>query len=428
MMKKHIKNITAVLISLIVVLGLTACGSKSPSGNKAGSTGSEEKDLKKITFCLDWTPNTNHTGVYAAQALGYYEKAGLDVEIVQPPENGALTMCASGQAQFAVDAQDTMAAAIDGDEPLGITAVAGLVQHNSSGILSRKGDGIDRPKGLEGKSYSTWEIPTELKMMEYVVAADGGDFSKVKLIPNDITDEPAALAAGQTDAVWVFYGWSGINADIEGVPVGHLIVVLQVLVVFQALGDTEIITAAKHDRIRDSYSYAHSPLSVNWPNAGIGFTCAEGIAPNSQVETRTCVYSQSKSRITSREREFQVDRNVEVITMIGLVLLIIRISESERLPIMNNVEARLQGQALNRGERIVQNHSKIESRQRLKAPAFGFISTLPGKAHHRETSAKRPYTIDVRDLAECLWAGKEQQRSHQCDQYFLHSREYLISK
>ena len=221
MMKKHIKNITAVLIILIVVLGLTACGSKSPSGNKAGSTGSEEKDLKKITFCLDWTPNTNHTGVYAAQALGYYEKAGLDVEIVQPPENGALTMCASGQAQFAVDAQDTMAAAIDGDEPLGITAVAGLVQHNSSGILSRKGDGIDRPKGLEGKSYSTWEIPTELKMMEYVVAADGGDFSKVKLIPNDITDEPAALAAGQTDAVWVFYGWSGINADIEGVPVDY---------------------------------------------------------------------------------------------------------------------------------------------------------------------------------------------------------------
>ena len=57
---------------------------------------------------------------------------GSNVEIVQPPENGALTMCASGQAQFAVDAQDTMAAAIDGDEPLGITAVAGLVQHNNS--------------------------------------------------------------------------------------------------------------------------------------------------------------------------------------------------------------------------------------------------------------------------------------------------------
>ncbi len=175
------------------------------------------EDLTKITFCLDWTPNTNHTGLYAAQALGYYEEAGLDVEIVQPPENGAVLMCAAGQAQFAVDAQDTMAGALDQDEPLGITAVSALIQHNTSGILSRAGDGIDSPKGMEGKKYSTWELPVELAMIEHVMTEDGGDFSKVELIPNDITDEPAALAAHQTDSVWVFYGWSGINAEVEGV-------------------------------------------------------------------------------------------------------------------------------------------------------------------------------------------------------------------
>ena len=176
----------------------------------AGQTGT-------ITLCLDWTPNTNHTGIYAAQALGYYEEEGLDVEIVQPPENGAVLMCAAGQAEFAIDAQDTMAAALDQEEPLGITAVAAILQHNTSGILSRAGDGIDSPKGLEGKTYSTWESPIELKMIEYVMKQDGGDFSKLKLIPNDITDEPAALAAHQTDSVWVFYGWSGINAEVEGV-------------------------------------------------------------------------------------------------------------------------------------------------------------------------------------------------------------------
>ena len=54
----------------------------------------------EITFCLDWTPNTNHTGLYVAQALGFYEEAGLDVMIVQPPENGATLMCAAGQAQL----------------------------------------------------------------------------------------------------------------------------------------------------------------------------------------------------------------------------------------------------------------------------------------------------------------------------------------
>ena len=176
---------------------------------------------KEITVCLDWTPNTNHTGLYAAKALGYYEEAGLDVTIVQPPENGAPLMCASGQAQFAVDAQDTIAAAFDMDEPLEVTAVAALIQHNTSGIVSRAGDGITSPKGLEGKTYSTWESPIELAMIEHVMTQDGGDFSKVQLIPNDITDEPAALAAHQTDAVWIFYGWSGINAQIEGVDVDY---------------------------------------------------------------------------------------------------------------------------------------------------------------------------------------------------------------
>ena len=124
----------------------------------------EDKDLEKVTFCLDWTPNTNHTGLYVAQAQGYYEEAGLDVEIVQPPENGAALMCAAGQAQFA-----------------------------------------------------TWESPIELAMLENVVNGDGGDFSQVTLIPNDITDEPAALAANQTDAIWVFEGWGYINSEVEGI-------------------------------------------------------------------------------------------------------------------------------------------------------------------------------------------------------------------
>lgn len=169
-----------------------------------------------LTFCLDWTPNTNHTGLYTAQALGYYEEAGLNVSIVQPPENGATLMCASGQAQFAIEAQDTLASALDSGNDLGVTTVAALLQHNTSGIISRAGEGMDTPAGLEGKTYSTWETPTELAIMEQVVTEAGGDFSKVTLIPNDITDEPGALAAHQTDAIWIFYGWGGINAELSG--------------------------------------------------------------------------------------------------------------------------------------------------------------------------------------------------------------------
>jgi len=209
-------KILGAALAVSMMMGTAAFAGETETATEAAR---DFGDAGKITFCLDWTPNTNHTGVYVAQAKGFYEEAGLDVTVVQPPENGATQMCASGQAQFAVDAQDYVTGAWTAEEPLPVTAVAAILQHNTSGIMSRKGEGLDTPKGLEDHEYSTYNLPTELAMMKYIVEKDGGDFDKVKLIPNDITDEPAALAAKQTDAIWVFYGWGGLNADIEGVPV-----------------------------------------------------------------------------------------------------------------------------------------------------------------------------------------------------------------
>ena len=217
--KKNIFKKIVAVAGVASMLLLSACGNNNTAaGSQAGASSTENKELTKITLCLEWTPNTNHTGFYAAQALGYYKEAGLEVEIVQPPEDGATAMCAAGQAQFAIAAQDTMVAALALDEPLEISAVAALIQHNTSGIISRQGDGITTAKGLEGKRYSTWDSPIELATLKNLVEKDGGDFSKVKLIPNNITDEPGALKANQTDAIWVFYGWGAINAKEMNVP------------------------------------------------------------------------------------------------------------------------------------------------------------------------------------------------------------------
>lgn len=203
------KKILALILAVASLASFTACSSSS-------DTAEETAALTEITVCLDWTPNTNHTGLYVAVANGYYADAGLDVTLVQPPEDGAEALVAAGQADFAVSAQDTLVGAFTGENPLDIVAVAALLQHNTSGIISRAGEGMDTAAGLEGKRYSTWNIPSEIAMIEQVVEADGGDFSLVELIPNVITDEVGALTAEQTDAVWVFYGWSGINAEIQG--------------------------------------------------------------------------------------------------------------------------------------------------------------------------------------------------------------------
>ena len=191
---------------------LTACGSDGSNDSSSASN----KNLEKITFVLDWTPNTNHTGLYAAQEKGYFEEAGLDVEIVQPPEDGAVVLTASGKAQFGISFQDSLAAALSVENALPVTAVASIIQHNTSGIISRAGKGMDTPKGMEDHSYATWNGAIELATLQEVVEADGGDFSRVQLIPSTVTDEVSALKTNSVDSIWIFYGWAGVKTELEG--------------------------------------------------------------------------------------------------------------------------------------------------------------------------------------------------------------------
>ena len=199
------KRVFALLfVAIMLISNVTGCGNSN-----------DNKDLEKITFVLDWTPNTNHTGLYVAQELGYFEEAGLEVEIVQPPEDGAEVLVASGKAQFGVSFQDSMAPAFAGDNPLPITAVAAVIQHNTSGIISRAGEGMDTPKGMEGHNYATWNGSIELATLKAVVEADGGDFDKVELIPSKVTDEVSALKTNSVDSIWIFYAWAGVKTELE---------------------------------------------------------------------------------------------------------------------------------------------------------------------------------------------------------------------
>lgn len=198
------KKIISIILTLAILFAFTACKNEKQTS----------VDLEEITICLDWTPNTNHTGFYVADKLGYYEQAGIKVSIVQPPEDGSELMTASGQAQFGISFQDTIAPFFAADEPLNVTAVSAIIQHNTSGIIARKGEGMDRPKGLEGKRYSTWNSPVELAIMETVMTNDGGDYSKLELIPNVVTNEAEALRNKDTDAIWIFYAWAGVACEV----------------------------------------------------------------------------------------------------------------------------------------------------------------------------------------------------------------------
>ncbi len=195
--------------------GSSASGSSDASSSKGSST------TTKITFCLDYTPNTNHTGIYVAQSKGYFADEGLEVEIVQPASDTAETMLGTGQAQLGVSYQDYIGNVLSADNPIAIQAVAAIIQHNTSGIMSRREDGITSARYMENHVYATWDMPVEQATIKQVVEADGGDYSKVQMVPYEVDDEVSGLKANMFDDVWVYEGWAVQNAIVQNYDVNY---------------------------------------------------------------------------------------------------------------------------------------------------------------------------------------------------------------
>jgi ABC-type nitrate/sulfonate/bicarbonate transport system substrate-binding protein len=197
-------------------LVLASCNSNSGSSSASGSS----SDKTALTFCLDYTPNTNHTGIYVAKNKGYFDEEGLDVTIVQPADGTAEGAIGTGQAQFGVSYQDYIAAAYDSGNT-GLTAIAAVIQHNTSGIMSRAADGITRAKQMENHIYTTWDMAVEQATIKQIMESDGGDFSKLSMVPYSVDDEVSGLKANMFDCVWVYEGWAVQNAKIQGYDVNY---------------------------------------------------------------------------------------------------------------------------------------------------------------------------------------------------------------
>lgn len=210
MNKNKIKFLPLTLAALVSVCLFAGCGKSSQSSASGDKT-------EKVTFMLDWSPNTNHTGLYVAKEKGYFSELGLDVEIVEASQSGAEASVAAGSADFGVSFQDTLVPAFSAKEEsiLPITAVAAIIQHNTSGIVSPKDKNILSPKDMPGHSYATWDLPIEQAIIQKVVANDGGSYDDISLISTYVEDIGGAFSSG-IDSVWIYYAWDGIACEKKG--------------------------------------------------------------------------------------------------------------------------------------------------------------------------------------------------------------------
>lgn len=226
-MRTPLRRASLVAPLLILLTALVACssGASAGSGNgtpssaaSSGSGSAPAGERTAVRFALDWTPNTNHTGLYVAQQQGWFEQAGIDLQIL--PYNTALpeTLVDAGNAEFGVSFQDstTVAQAAGAD----IVSVLAVLQHWATGIGVRADrTDLNSPKDLDGKTYAGFGGPTEEPLLKAVIRDDGGtgEFTTVTLG----TSAYEALYSGNVDFTIPFLAWEGIEAEHNGTPMKY---------------------------------------------------------------------------------------------------------------------------------------------------------------------------------------------------------------
>jgi ABC-type nitrate/sulfonate/bicarbonate transport system substrate-binding protein len=173
-----------------------------------------------VRVALDWTPNTNHTGLLVASRRGFFDDVGLDLRLLEPGPTVALQLVATGRADFGISSEDYVVMARA--EGIPVVSIAALYPHNTSGFASPSDRAIRSPRDCAGKTYAGWGSEMEEVMIRTVMELDGADPSDVGLMSIGTIDFSAAVRLDVADFYWIFYGWEGVRAELEGIAFDYL--------------------------------------------------------------------------------------------------------------------------------------------------------------------------------------------------------------
>lgn len=214
--KANFKTLLAIAMIFILSISLFAC-TQPQKGAQA-----QIKPLEKLTILLDWTPNTNHTGLFVARDKGYYKDAGLDVTIMSADGGNGLEMISGGKGDLAISFEESLSAARVAQPPLPVKAIATILQKNTSGFASLKGKNILTAKDMEGKVYGSWGTDIETAFLKAVMKKNNADFSKLKIKTVNALDS-LTMIEKEADLAWIYYGWDGISAEVLGKPINFML-------------------------------------------------------------------------------------------------------------------------------------------------------------------------------------------------------------
>jgi len=175
--------------------------------------------MTELELALDWTPNTNHTGIYVARAKGYYEDAGLAVSIRSPAEDGyeqtPAKRVATGGSTVAIAPSESAISYHTHPDYESLTAIAAICQQDTSAIVALGDGDVDRPADLDGRTYASYDARFEDHIVEQLVRNDGGE-GDIEIVTPPKLGIWNTLVDGDADATWVFVPWEGVLAERDG--------------------------------------------------------------------------------------------------------------------------------------------------------------------------------------------------------------------
>lgn len=198
--------------ALAMGLALTACGGDTSStANGSGSnTGSNDTD---ITFMLDWTPNTNHIGLYVAQQLGYYKDENVNLKILPTAQAGAEASVESGVANTGFTTMSNVAAF--NAQGSHLKFFFDLTQKEVARwcALASRTD-IKTPKDFDGKTFVSFGSAEQTAVMKQMIKHAGGkgDFKTASVG----TSTFQTLTSGQGDFGGFYETWEGVESRLNG--------------------------------------------------------------------------------------------------------------------------------------------------------------------------------------------------------------------
>lgn len=200
-MKMTRRAFTAGAGGMTLAAFLAACSDSGDGGDADTSTGGGgdtggDGGLTPVKLQLQWLPQAQFAGYFAAQDQGFFAEEGLEVEII--PSGGDIVpqdALASGDVDFCIAWVPKVLGSIE--QGANLTNIAQIFQRSGTLQVAFADSGISSVADFEGKRIGSWGFGNEWEIFA-AMAAEGLDSTSVQIVTQDFN--MTAFLQGDIDA------------------------------------------------------------------------------------------------------------------------------------------------------------------------------------------------------------------------------------